>query len=243
MGIYDRDYYRRPATSSVGRMHVLSVTTWLIVINVAVFVVDAFLFQNGRGVTYMETLSPLFGLGYFSLSTAIGNLEIWRFITFQFLHANVMHLAFNMFALFFFGPFIESFLGRRRFLAFYLLCGVGGPIAYLVLLTTKVLVVSPATPMIGASASIFGVLIAAARIAPNTVVLIYGVFPMQLKTLAWVLLAIAAFTVLRYGNTGQHNAGGEAAHLGGAAVGWLLIHNPHWLQFPNLNVLRRRPPF
>jgi membrane associated rhomboid family serine protease len=191
----------------------------------------------------METLSPLFGLGYFSLSTAIGNLEIWRFITFQFLHANVMHLAFNMFALFFFGPFIESFLGRRRFLAFYLLCGVGGPIAYLVLLTTKVLVVSPATPMIGASASIFGVLIAAARIAPNTVVLIYGVFPMQLKTLAWVLLAIAAFTVLRYGNTGQHNAGGEAAHLGGAAMGWLLIHNPHWLQFPNLNVLRRRPPF
>jgi membrane associated rhomboid family serine protease len=243
MGIYDRDYYRRPATSSVGRMHVLSVTTWLIVINVAVFVVDAFLFQNGRGVTYMETLSPLFGLGYFSLSTAIGNLEIWRFITFQFLHANVMHLAFNMFALFFFGPFIESFLGRRRFLAFYLLCGVGGPIAYLVLLTTKVLVVSPATPMIGASASIFGVLIAAARIAPNTVVLIYGVFPMQLKTLAWVLLAIAAFTVLRYGNTGLHNAGGEAAHLGGAAMGWLLIHNPHWLQFPNLNVLRRRPPF
>ena len=62
-------------------------------------------------------------------------------------------------------------------------------------------------------------LIAAAQIAPRATVLIYGVLPMQLKTLAWVLLGVAVYTVLFYGGSNRGNAGGEAAHLGGAAVG------------------------
>ena len=80
-------------------------------------------------------------------------------------------------------------------------------------------------PMVGASAGIFGVLVAAAILAPNATVLIYGIFPMKLKVLALVMLAVAIYTVW----TGGTNAGGEAAHLGGAAMGYILIRHPHWL--------------
>ena len=81
--------------------------------------------------------------------------------------------------------------------------------------------------MVGASAGIFGVLIAAAvRVAPNASVrLLFPPIPMKLRNLAWIMLGIAAFTLVIYG----HNAGGEAAHLGGAGVGYLLIQRPQVL--------------
>jgi membrane associated rhomboid family serine protease len=134
-------------------------------------------------------------------------------------------------------------LGVRRYLAFYLLCGIGGPIAYIILWATKFLIVSPLVPLIGASAGIFGVLVAAAQIAPNATVMIWGVLPMQLKTLAWILLGLAVYTVLAYGGSRTGNAGGEAAHLGGAAVGFILIRNPQWLNIFEFGMRRRRPPF
>jgi membrane associated rhomboid family serine protease len=58
-------------------------------------------------------------------------------------------------------------------------------------------------------------------------VLIYGIVPMRLRMMAWILLGIAVYTVLTMG----HNAGGEAAHLGGAILGVLLIRNPQVLRF------------
>jgi membrane associated rhomboid family serine protease len=256
MGIYDRDYYRQSAESTVGHMQMLSVTTWLIIINVAVAIIDPILFNRGHGLVYVEqvqysgqirdlpSMPPMQGLGHFSILLGIQKLEIWRFITFQFLHAGMVHLVLNMIALFFFGPLVEEYLGSRRFLAFYLLCGIGGPIAYTFLYLSHILIEYSWTPLIGASAGIFGTLIAAARIAPNETVVIYGIIPMRLKTLAWILFGIAAFTVLRYGNSGQANAGGEAAHLGGAAVGFLLIENHFLLRWPDLNRLRlKKPPF
>lgn len=250
MSIYDRDYYRQPDSSSVGRMNAGLVTTWLIIINIAVFVIDRILFYWG-GVYYpmhlrrglVLPLYPLEGLGEFSLLLAIRKLEVWRFVTYQFLHAGLAHLTFNMLALYFFGPLIEFYLGSRRFLAFYLLSGVGGPLAYIGLAVTGLLVADGAVAMVGASAGIFGILIAAAKIAPDATVLLYGMIPMKLKTLAWTLLAVAIYTVLFYGHSGQHNAGGEAAHLGGAAVGWLLIRNPHWLNVFEFGFRRYRPPF
>jgi len=217
MGLYDREYIRRPADGSrVGRLPALSVATWLIVINVVVFVLDRL--SYGR----------LSLLGYFSADTAIYHLQVWRFITFQFLHANLQHIFFNMLALYFFGPMVESYLGRRRFLAFYLLCGAAGAATYLVLWQLGLLEGGAQTPLVGASAGIFGVLIAGAAIAPDArVMLLFPPIPMKLKLLAWVLLGIAAFTVV----TSGPNAGGQAAHLGGAALGAVLIRRPQWLNF------------
>jgi membrane associated rhomboid family serine protease len=225
MGIYDRDYYRQPQQSNpFGGMRFWSVNSWLIAINVAVFVLDLIL--GG----------PLYELGYFSVNTAIYHLEIWRFITLQFLHDenHLQHIGYNMLALFFFGPIAEQYLGSRRYLAFYLLCGIASGLSYVLLWATHILISDPNTRLIGASGSIFGVLIAAAFIAPDVRVLVDFFFPVKLRTQAWIMVAIAAFTVIRNGD----NAGGEAAHLGGAAAGFLLIKNPQLLNFANL---RRGP--
>jgi membrane associated rhomboid family serine protease len=257
MGFADREYARRrptvndrpPGAADTPRM--TPVTLWLIIINVAVAVLDPILYFCG--IYYLEQVGPrtwaprlpLWGIGHFSLLTTVYGLELWRLITFQFLHAGLAHLLFNMLALYFFGPLVEAYLGSRRYLAFYLLCGMGGPLAYMILWKAHMLIANPAVPLVGASAGIFGVLIAAARLAPDATVLLYGILPLRLKTLAWILLAIAVYTVLAYGNTDRHNAGGEAAHLGGALVGYILIHNPNWLNFFEFRFLERRsrPPF
>lgn len=247
MSIEDRDYYRFEPAPYARSAPAISITAWLIGINVAIYVVDQ-LFQRIGLVAIVHGQAgqlhygnPIETLGFFSFQLAIRQLELWRFLSFQFLHANLTHLLFNMFGLFFFGPLIETYLGRSRFLAFYLLCGIGGPVAY-VLLWMFHFLGSADAPLVGASAGIFGILIAASQIAPEATVLLYGIIPMKLRTLAWLLLAIAVFTVLRYGESGLKNSGGEAAHLGGAAVGYILIHNPQFLRKPKLDFLRRRPP-
>jgi membrane associated rhomboid family serine protease len=234
MPLDQRDYmnasYGQTPPRMVTAMRMASVTTWIIVINVAVFLFDR-IFGRPDYITLLfhgqpvAQFSQLAWWGHFSTATAIYHLQLWRFLTFQFLHANFGHLFFNMLALYFFGPMIESYLGPRRYLAFYLLCGMAGAVSYLLLWMFHVLVGYSWVPLIGASAGIFGVLIAAARIAPNTTVLIYGILPMRLKTMAWLLFGIAVYTVF----TNGRNAGGEGAHLGGAVLGYILMAMPRLL--------------
>jgi membrane associated rhomboid family serine protease len=194
--------------------------------------------QTGRTVgssAYMG-MDPLMEYGHFSTGRGFLGLEVWRFITFQFLHANFIHLFFNMFGLFIFGGLVEQYLGSRRYAAFYLVCGVFGAVTYLALnflgntfdiplpgfLRGSILV-----PLIGASAGVFGVIMASAYIAPTMVVqLLFPPIPLRLRTLAYAYVAIAAFNLLR----GGQNAGGDAAHVGGALAGWFFIRNAHLLR-------------
>ncbi|MFZ4573680.1 MAG: rhomboid family intramembrane serine protease [Phycisphaerales bacterium] len=164
-----------------------------------------------------------------------GGLQFWRFVSFQFLHAGLMHIAFNMFGLYMFGPMVESRLGRQKYLAFYLTCGLFGGFAYFVLNALGelfgnlpfVLINDPDTSLVGASAGVFGVIVACARISPDTTVqLIIPPVPVKLKFLAYAYIGIAVFTVI----TGGRNAGGEAAHLGGAAAGFFFIKHSHLLR-------------
>jgi membrane associated rhomboid family serine protease len=193
---------------------------------------------RGRAVgssTYMG-MDPLMQWGHFSTGRGFLGLEVWRFITFQFLHANFMHLFFNMLGLFIFGGLVEQYLGSRRYAAFYLVCGVFGAVAYLLLnflgnafdinfpgfLRGSILV-----PLIGASAGVFGVIMASAYVAPNLVVqLLLPPIPLKIRTLAYAYVAIAAANLL----LGGRNAGGDAAHLGGAVAGWFFIRNAHLLR-------------
>src|SRR6476646_10141782 len=92
-----------PGGPPLGRIRFWSITQWLIAINVAVFVVDML-------SRYQLTL-----WGYFSVDAAIRHVQIWRFLTFQFLHADIGHIFFNMLSLYFFGPLVESWLGRKRY--------------------------------------------------------------------------------------------------------------------------------
>ena len=199
------------------------------------------------GTADYQNFSTLKKYGFFSTATALfgtnsrGGIqggELWRFLSFQFLHANFWHIFMNMFALWIFGPLVERYLGKKRFVAFYLLCGIFGALLYLILnaassLTSSVgmenvpflLQNTPHTPLIGASAGVFGVLLAGAYLSPNSTVLLAFFIPIRLVTLAYGLV-VAAIVMLFFQTA---NAGGEAAHLGGAIAGFYFIRNPQHL--------------
>lgn len=225
MGIYDRDYYRdAPRRGGFGMFSMASVTTWLIVLNVACFFLD----QMTRHVVLDDygfpigLRAPVFEWGAFSKTAAVEHFQVWRFVSFQFLHANLAHLFSNMLSLYLFGPIVENHFGRRRFTAFYLLCGCSGAVGYLLLLLAGVLH-GDNIPLVGASAGIFGVLVAAAMLAPDVeILLLFPPIPMQLKYLALIMVGVAGYTAL----TNGQNAGGQAAHLGGAVVGYALVRHP-----------------
>jgi len=173
---------------------------------------------------------------------SLRGFEFWRFIGFQFLHGGIWHLAFNMIGLWVFGPIVERTLGGKRYLAFYLLCGISGALMYLLLNGVGSQLVGlfgpqaahwmpfllfndPTTPLVGASAGVFGVLMAGAYLVPHATVYVYGILPMRLDTLAYALVGLALVSVFFRWT----NAGGEAAHLGGAIAGWYFIRRPHHL--------------
>lgn len=237
MGMYDRGYVRTPREEGWSRPGGLSITVWLLIINAAVFVLQMLMPKvlnfGGRSV------DALFFFGHFSTYevTWQGGLEFWRFLTFQFLHANFMHLLSNGLGLWLFGNIVEQQLGGRRFLAFYLTCGVCGALMYLLLNAAgqmagqgtlpAVLPYDLRTPLVGASAGIFGIALAAAKIAPDVrVMLLIPPIPVTIRVLAWVYVGIAVVVLF----TGGNNAGGEAAHLGGAIAGFVLIRNLHLLR-------------
>lgn len=194
------------------------------------------------GVMYFQRTSILEYWGHFSTARGFFGLEVWRFVTFQFLHANWTHLLFNLLGLWVFGAIVEEFLGSKRYAAYYLVCGVFGAALYLLLnlfgfLAVHLLGMSPGavpfllfdsltTPLIGASAGIFGVLVAAARIAPNDQVLLMGIVPMRIWFLVVLMLLLSTYNLF----VGSQNAGGEAAHLGGAIAGYFFIRRMHLLR-------------
>ena len=253
MGIHDRDYIRvKRRTYDDGRVSPLgwTFTTWLIVVNISIYFIDL-LFLGGT----LERFGNFNTAAAFFMQTPTGQtvfgLEFWRFVTFQFLHAQTglvsLHLAFNMLALWIFGPLVESRMGFRRYAAFYLVCGIFGALAYLVLnllgtMTTLripgLLFNDPRTPLIGASAGVFGVLMAAAYYRPHDrIVLLFPPIPLRIRTFAYIYVGIAAAGLL----LGARNAGGEAAHIGGAIAGYFFVRNSHLLH-DFFDVFGRTPP-
>lgn len=236
MGIYDRDYVNSSrgmgAPGSPGgsgrllaRSPDWSVTTWLIVINIVVFVL-------------MLLIRPyVWDAGKLTLGLAYGRLEVWRLITFQFLHSptSLMHIGFNMLGLWIFGPIVEQYLGGKKYLAYYLTCGLFGGLLFIVLNFLGLIIkapipglldINPDTPLVGASAGVFGVIVACAKISPNSeIVLLFPPIPLKMKTFAYGYVAIALISLLM----GAQNAGGQAAHLGGAIAGFILIRKSHLL--------------
>jgi membrane associated rhomboid family serine protease len=204
------------------------------------------------GKALVAFMSPLTAYGHFSTYYAFERLEMWRYITFQFLHGGALHLFFNMFGLWVFGGMVEQYLGSKRYAAFYLTCGIFGALSYLLLnllgavfnlRLPGVLFHSTHVPLVGASAGVFGVILACAYIAPNAIVqLIFPPIPLPLKWFAYGYVALAAWNLLR----GGANAGGDAAHIGGAVAGYFFIRNAHLLRdffdiFGNSNRPRAGP--
>ena len=138
----------------------------------------------------------------------------WTLVTYMFLHGSFMHVFMNMLALFFFGPPLERKWGSRTFLKYYLLTGLGGAAASVLLYS----VLGP-TLMVGASGAVFGLLVAFAMNWPDAKILLWFVFPVRAK---WFVLGLGAFTLL---STAQGSADGVAhwAHLGGLASGFVYL--------------------
>lgn len=205
------------------------------------------------GFQRYSVMPPLKAAGHFSTGKGFRELQVWRLVLFQFLHADISHLAFNMLGLFFFGPLVERWLGGgRRYLAFYLVSGIAGALLYLTLnllgqglglQLPGLLQVDMYTPLIGASAGVFGVLIASAYVAGNEIMLAFGIVPMKVRTGAYLMVGLALANLLYSGR----NAGGDAAHIGGAIAGWYFIRRPYMLREffdffgPGRAKLRRTP--
>lgn len=219
MGIYDRDYVKESYQDhgGGGTMHMgggfayLSpVVKWLLIINFVIFI-----------LTLSQNLGTfLFTWGAVYPETYIQMIQVWRLITFQFLHAGPWHLIYNMFVLFFFGPILERLWGSRTFLRFYLISGALGAIVYTLLVLINAM---PALPMVGASGGLYAVLMAVAIMFPNLVVLLYGLIPIRM---AWLVVLVIILSLLRF--AAGENAGGEAAHLTGLAAGALYVLYKPW---------------
>ncbi|MBY0307302.1 MAG: rhomboid family intramembrane serine protease [Phycisphaerales bacterium] len=174
--------------------------------------------------------------GHFSTAKAFGQLEVWRFVTFQFLHSGWTHLILNMIGLWTFGPDVEDYLGRKRYLALYLACGVFGAVSYLLLNLVGNLLPSVhipgllfqdvRTPLVGASAGIFGIMLAAAFVVPQRVIDLLFVIPIRVKPAVYLFFGISVINLI----FGARNAGGEAAHVGGAVAGYYFIRNMYLLR-------------
>ncbi|MGD8787113.1 MAG: rhomboid family intramembrane serine protease, partial [Phycisphaerales bacterium] len=226
MGLYDRDYTQadfesRHHYSSHMRINfpkITPVVKWLLIINIVVFLVGFLIPQLGSlFLTWFSVWPKNFGT----------TMQLWRLITYQFLHDGLGHIFWNMFILFFFGSMLERFWSDKKFLTFYLVCGAMGGFFYPILVHIGWLGrATGALPLVGASGSILGMLAAAALLFPNMRVYVFGVFPVRMSVIAIIIAVMSILPLLRPDISS--NVGGEAAHIGGMVAGAVYILSEKW---------------
>lgn len=207
MGFQERPYYREkqsfgPGSGGLGGISLprLPVAVkYLLIINVAVFIMQSF---------YDHAMINAFAAGP-------EPLQLWRLLTFQFLHGGVTHLLFNMIALYFLGRHLETRWGTASFLRFYLICGAVGGALYIIATQSGLM---STRPLIGASGGVLGLLVACAILFPQIRILVMFMFPMSIRTAAIIFAVMYPLLIIR-----GDNAGGNLCHLGGMATGFLWI--------------------
>jgi membrane associated rhomboid family serine protease len=186
----------------------LPLTTVLIAINAAVFLLQ----QGLPGLVGPFALWPV-GAGF----------QPWQLLTYAFLHGSLLHIAFNMFALYMFGNPVESVFGSRRYLAYYLVCVLSAGLAQL--LTSAL--TGTVYPTVGASGGVFGLLLAYAIYFPRSrVMLLFPPIPMPARVFVVVYAALELFL----GVTGTEEGVAHFAHLGGLVGGFILLR--YWRAAP-----------
>jgi membrane associated rhomboid family serine protease len=179
---------------------------WLIVCNVAIFVIITLFGRSIGGEVLLLALAPVAVVKHFAL---------WQLFTYLFIHAGISHILFNMLALWMFGVPLEQTWGTKRFLKYYFLCGVGAGLCDVALHAATG---SWETRTVGASGAIYGLLMAFGVLFPNQTVLMGFLFPIKAKYMVMIYGAIEmllAFSV----NDGVSNI----AHLGGMAFGYVYL--------------------
>jgi membrane associated rhomboid family serine protease len=175
-------------------------TPWvrrLIFANIAVFLVQ----MSVPGITRMLAFVPAFILQ-----------RPWTLLTYMFTHstAGISHIAFNMFALFIFGPRVEQRLGGTQFVRMYLIAGISGGLLSLFF--------TPYAAIVGASGAVFGVQLAFAMFYPTERLMIWGIIPIQARVLVIIMTLITL-----YGGFSGGSGVAHFAHLGGYVGAYIYL--------------------
>ena len=212
-----------------GGGNVTPAVKFLLIVNVGVFIL-----QTVIGASLEQQLTFYFGL---VPPLVLQDFYLWQLFTYQFLHGGLFHLLFNMLAVWMFGCDLERRWGSNFFLRYYFVTAIGGGFLNTVFLPTQ------AVPSIGASAGVFGILLAYGLIYPNRIVYFYFLFPIKMKHFVWIIGAIALYSSITSGQSGI----AHLAHLGGMVFGYLYLRtgNPwdrlkDYLDRRRLNRLKKR---
>ncbi|MBX2893389.1 MAG: rhomboid family intramembrane serine protease [Saprospiraceae bacterium] len=197
----------------------------LIIINVLMFV-GTYIILGEPQRDY--TTGEYYDMGRLALAVYMPGSEHfqpYQIATHMFMHGNLMHLLFNMLALYIFGPMIEMVWGHRRFLFYYIFCGVGAYILYTGVQWWELqqMGMDPRAwnvPMLGASGAVFGILAAFAYLFPNQIIsLLFPPISLKAKYFVPIMAGLELFYGVQRFSTGV----AHFAHLGGAVFGFILI--------------------
>lgn len=154
-------------------------------------------------------------LGLWSLQS--GHFRLWQPLTYMFMHGNFSHILVNMFMLWMFGNTMENYWGTRRFLFYYMVCGIGAGLLYML--------VPGINLTVGASGAIYGILLAFGMTFPNEYVYLYFLMPIKTK---WMIIGMVVIELME--GILVNDGVAHFAHLGGMLIGFLLIL--YWRKHP-----------
>ena len=216
--------YRRPQQGGGGPgglMNIFGALTptvmYLIIINVVVFVVTMFI---GRQALLFFALIPNRIVPFTDAVGTSSILEVWRLVTYMFMHADFGHILFNMLTLWWFGSPLEQIWGRKKFLTYYFLTGIG---AGIVCVPFYGVFGGANIPIVGASGALFGILMAFALIYPNARVYLMFLFPMKVKWLVAFFMIMELAATMSYMGTGMGSGVASVAHFSGAIIGYFYL--------------------
>ena len=138
---------------------------------------------------------------------------IWQPVTYMFIHGDVFHVLINMFVLWMFGSEMESIWGRKQFLRYYFLTGIGSGLIWLLFNSGQSYAV-----LIGASGAIYGILLAYGMMFPNRTVYLYFMIPIKVK---WFVIFLGAVAFLSSFN--NHSNISHVTHLSGMVIGFVYL--------------------
>jgi membrane associated rhomboid family serine protease len=173
-----------------------------------------------NAVVYLLTITVFTGPWFYELfafSPAEAARRWWGFVSYMFVHAGFLHLAFNMLMLFIFGPAVEERMGGTAFALYYFICGLGGAA-----FSFAVSFLTPVTPFVGASAAVFGVSLAFAMHWPDAPIY---VFPLPVPVKAKWLVVFLATVNLVAAIGGASDGVAHLAHLGGFLFGFIYLRS------------------
>jgi membrane associated rhomboid family serine protease len=192
---------------------------WLVLVNAGVYLFVVIL----RAIT--PEIADLLYYGILPLKPQlVMHGWIWQIGTYAFLHAGIWHLFFNMLALWMFGAQLETDWGLKHFLEFYFFCVAGAAFTTILVSYSGIGGVSPATPTVGASGGIYGILVAFGLLYGDREIMLFPIpFSIKAKYFVMGIAFIALVSAISAAAPGKGESIAYSAHLGGLLFGFLYI--------------------